>query len=194
MTSSLSVPRLAAGAARARAIDGGRMKIVTRSSPIAASSCCVPCQSMSNNMSRPLAQRRLHRRLGRAVAIAEHVAPIRRTRRRRSSGRTRHRRRNDSRRRRPRRAAWAGSSPRSTWSRRGRRRAAFARSSICPRPKARRERSGGRGARESEAGPWPLLLRASRAPSSDRMLHCTKNLLKWCSAPYIVHCNIFRRI
>ena len=46
--------------------------MLTRSSPACWLSCWVPCQSMSNSTSRPLASASHHRLLGRAVAVAEH--------------------------------------------------------------------------------------------------------------------------
>ena len=75
MTSSWSVAR-SRRRRSSSAIDGGRMKIRTRSSPIAEWSCWVPCQSMSNRMSRPSRQRVLHGRLGGSVAVAEHRRPF----------------------------------------------------------------------------------------------------------------------
>src|SRR6478736_2819312 len=40
---------------------------------------------------------------------------------------------------------------------------------------------------------WSMTALASgkACPSSDGMVHCTKKLLKWCGAPYIVQCNKF---
>ena len=52
------------------------MKIRTRSVPNAYSSCCVPCQSMSNKMSRPAFERFLDRLLGAAVAMVEDIGPF----------------------------------------------------------------------------------------------------------------------
>src|SRR3954463_5125323 len=41
---------------------------------------------------------------------------------------------------------------------------------------------------------WSMSALASAEPcaSSDRMVQCTRNLLKCCGAPYIVQCNKFR--
>jgi len=42
---------------------------------------------------------------------------------------------------------------------------------------------------------WSMTALASGkpCPSSDRMVHRTKKLLKWCNATYIVHCNKFEK-
>ena len=186
--------RARAAAARARPSTAAGGRCVTRCSPKSGSSCCVPCQSMSNRMSRPLAQRRLHRRLGRAVAIAEDVRPFdefaggdhpvelgvvdevivdvvdfaraHRARRRRN-------RHGDvvvglEQHARDRRFAGAG--------RRGE----------DDQQAAALRRDGWSGeasmAALASGEPWP---------SSGRMLQCTKFLLKWCGAMHIVQCNIF---
>ena len=165
ITSAVSVPRLCSRRSSS-GIDGGRMKMVTRSSPNRRLELLGALPIDVEQDVAAFAERVLHRRLGGSVAIAEH--------------------------RRPfdefasldhavelgvvdemiidivdlARAASAGWSRRPTWSPRRRRRGASARSSICPRLTVRKGRSAGRGGGASAGRanrPWPFLLPPSRA-------------------------------
>ena len=191
-----SVPR-ARRRRSSSSIEGGRRKIrdeIARRNR--GSSCCAPCQSMSNNMSRPALQRVLHRLLRACRSDGRRRRPIRRTRRPRSSGRTRHRRRNDSRHRRLRPGASGGSSREidivTSVSASSNIRAIVdlpapdGDERTISRPRRRRaiDRVGWSMAALASGEPWP---------SSGGLLQCTNLALKWCGAMLIVHCNIFKR-